>query len=409
MSGEWEDLVLADLGRIVTGKTPLTSVESYFGGEIPFVTPSDMKGTKTITTTARFLSQEGAASVKGSKIPTGAVMVSCIGSDMGKVAIAGRDCVTNQQINSIIVDSRFSSEFVYYSLSTRKNEIRHQAAGGSAVPILNKGDFSRMNIAMPPLVEQKRIAHILGTLDDKIELNRRMNATLEAMARALFQSWFVDFDPVRRNAEGGDSRPEDALFPDSFEDSEIGEIPKGWKVKPLDLIADYQNGLALQKFRPAEDEEPLPIVKIAQLKSGEATWDEVASPSINPACIIDTGDVVFSWSGSLLVTVWCGGRAALNQHLFKVTSDKYPKWFCLHWTQKHLADFQRIAADKAVTMGHIKRSHLTEAMCVVPDAKALQEGTRKIAPLIEQMIALETQSRTLADLRDSLLPALLSG
>ena len=149
MAGEWDDLTLGDLGRVVTGKTPLTALARNFGGKIPFVTPSDMDGRKTISTTSRNLTEAGAASVKGSKIPAGSVMVSCIGSDMGKTVIAGRDCVTNQQINSIIVDGRFSNEFVYYNLSMRKDEIRHQAAGGSAQPILNKGDFSRLKIILP--------------------------------------------------------------------------------------------------------------------------------------------------------------------------------------------------------------------------------------------------------------------
>ena len=129
MSGEWKNLMLEDLGRIVTGKTPLTAVEANFGGQIPFVTPSDMDGRRTISTTARYLTEVGANSVKGSRIPAGSVMVSCIGSDMGKVVIAGRDCVTNQQINSVIVNDSFSRKFVYYALSTRKSEIRHQAAG----------------------------------------------------------------------------------------------------------------------------------------------------------------------------------------------------------------------------------------------------------------------------------------
>ena len=130
-------------------------------------------------------------------------MVSCLGSDMGKAAVAGRTSITNQQINSIVVDSGDDPLFVYYSLSVRKAEIR-SAASGSAQPILNKTAFGRLAILLPPQDEQRAIAHILGTLDDKIELNRRMNETLEAMARALFKSWFVDFDPVRAKAEGRD-------------------------------------------------------------------------------------------------------------------------------------------------------------------------------------------------------------
>ena len=231
MAGEWKFLTIGDLGRIVTGKTPLTAVEGNFGGQIPFVTPSDMDGRKTISTTARYLTEVGAASVKGAKIPAGSILVSCIGSDMGKAAVAGRDCVTNQQINSIIVEDRFSNGFVYYNLSTRKDELRHQAAGGSAQPILNKGDFSRQKIMLPPLGEQKAIAAILGALDDKIELNRRMNATLEAMARALFQSWFVDFDPVRAKLDGRQPAGMDAataaLFPNRFHHVDDHLIPEG--------------------------------------------------------------------------------------------------------------------------------------------------------------------------------------
>lgn len=244
--GEWRNFTLGELGQVVTGKTPLTAIKENFGGQIPFVTPSDMDGRKTISTTARYLTDIGAASVKGSRIPAGSVMVSCIGSDMGKAVIAGQDCVTNQQINSIVVDRRFSSEYVYYNLSTRKNEIRNQAAGGSAQPILNKCDFSRLAITLPPLAEQKAIAAILGSLDDKIELNRRMNATLEEMARALFQSWFVDFDPVRAKIEGrapvGLDAETAALFPAAFQDSPLGPIPKGWSVSTIGEFARNHDG-----------------------------------------------------------------------------------------------------------------------------------------------------------------------
>ncbi len=191
-----------------------------------------------------------------------------------------------------------------------------------------------------------------------------MNETLEQMARALFQSWFVDFDPVRAKMAGPEPNlpPEPwDLFPDRLVDSELGEIPEGWAVRSLDEIAGYRNGLALQKFRPAEGEERLPVVKIDQLRTGKADGNEWATANITPACVIDDGDVIFSWSGSLLVKVWCGGPAALNQHLCKVTSKEYPKWFYFHCTESHLPGFQSIAAGTTTTMGHIKREHLKEA------------------------------------------------
>ena len=199
------------------------------------------------------------------------------------------------------------------------------------------------------------------------------------------------------------------LFPDRLVDSELGLIPEGWEVKALDEIADFQNGLALQKFRPTENEKRLPVVKIAQLRSGQADSGEWATENITPECIVDDGDVLFSWSGSLMVKVWCGGRAALNQHLFKVTSSKYPKWFYLHCIESHLPKFQSIAADKTTTMGHIKRHHLSEAKCAVPDLTRFGVANDTLSDLFAKRISNVLESNTLAALRDVLLPKLISG
>ena len=239
-----------------------------------------------------------------------------------------------------------------------------------------------------------------------------MNETLEVMARALFKSWFVDFDPVRSKMAGRDTGlPKHLadLFPARLVDSELGEIPEGWEVKPLDEIAVFQNGLALQKHRPQTNEERLPVVKIAQLRSGKTDSGEWATSNIRPECIINDGDVVFSWSGSLMVTVWCSGRAALNQHLFKVTSTRFPRWFFLHNVRFHLADFQTIAAGKATTMGHIKRHHLSDAVCTVPDGRLLAAVDGPLSAIFERSLSANIQSRILAGLRDTLLPKLISG
>ena len=283
---------------------------------------------------------------------------------------------------------------------------------GTSNPTLSRETFGAQALPFPPVSSQRAIADILGMLDDKIELNRRMNTTLEAMARALFRSWFIDFDPVRAKMEGRDTglpREIADLFPDRVVNSELGEIPEGWELKSLDAVARFQNGLALQKFRPSQNEARLPVVKIAQLRTGEANSGEWASASVKPECVIEDGDVVFSWSGSLLVRTWCGGRAALNQHLFKVTSEKYPKWFYLHCLLSHFPEFQRIAADKATTMGHIKRHHLTDAVCVAPPDRVITRVSALLGGLLEREVVNEVASRTLMTLRDALLPKLVSG
>jgi type I restriction enzyme S subunit len=169
------------------------------------------------------------------------------------------------------------------------------------------------------------------------------------------------------------------------------------------------NGLAMQKFPPVPGEASLPVIKIAELKQGNVQNSDLASSGIPSEYRIDDGDVIFSWSGSLYVDIWCGGHGALNQHLFKVTSEIYPKWLFFRWTQHHLESFRGIAADKAVTMGHIKRSHLSAAKCCVPQADNLKNYSPHFAVLLEKQIELRLEMNTLELIRDSLLPKLLSG
>jgi type I restriction enzyme, S subunit len=413
MAGDmWHELPIGETGRVVTGRTPPGTLPEFFGDYVPFLTPSDMDGRRRIAVPARSLSARGAKTLERVIVPCG-VAVSCIGWQMGKAVLIDRPTVTNQQINTVVPDAEtVDSLFLFYSLTARRNELFNLGSGGSRTPILNKSGFESVRIRLPPLPEQKAIAHILGTLDDKIELNRRMNETLEAMARALFKSWFVDFDPVRakmdgRQPEGMDKATAD-LFPDSFEDSTLGKIPKGWEVRSLDEIADFLNGLALQKYPPVGDGD-VPVIKIAQLRSGNTSGSDLANREVPPQYVIEDGDVLFSWSGTLEVRVWCGGVGALNQHLFKVTSPSVPKWFYYHWTLEHLPGFQAIAASKATTMGHIQRHHLKEAECVVPPATTLARLDKEAAPLLSKVVDNECESRTLAALRDALLPKLLSG
>ena len=288
---------------------------------------------------------------------------------------------------------------------------------GSTMPKLTQGNLNRIPLLTPPLSEQRAIAHILGTLDDKIELNRKMNETLEAMARALFKSWFVDFDPVRAKMDGrwkkGKSLPGlpaelYELFPARLVDSELGEIPEGWAVKGLDQIARFLNGLALQKY-PAGNGRSLPVVKIAELRAGNTMGAERASADLESDYVIEDGDILFSWSGSLECVLWAGGQGALNQHLFKVTSDEYPKWLCYLGIHHHLAEFRSIAAGKATTMGHIQRHHLTAAKLAIPQSELLGSMDAIIGPLIESTWRRNMQSRVLATLRETLLPKLMSG
>jgi type I restriction enzyme S subunit len=261
---------------------------------------------------------------------------------------------------------------------------------------INARTYSEMPIILPPRAIQDKIVSILKSLDDKIEVNRRINDNLEQQAQALFKSWFVDFEPFKDG---------------EFVDSELGRIPKGWKVVSLSSIADYINGLAMQKYRPTDGESGLPVLKIKELGQGRTDdSSELCSPSlIGSKYIIDDGDIIFSWSGTLMVKVWCGGKCGLNQHLFVVEPKDYPHWFVYQWTKHHLANFIHIAKDKAVTMGHIKRGELDKAKVVVPDETNMAAIDLLMKPLHNQIILNMKEARRLTSLRDTLLPRLMSG
>ena len=303
------------------------------------------------------------------------------------------------------------TDFAYYL--TLSEEVRgyaiSQMTGTSGRQRVPTESLCHLTVPIPPLPEQRAIAHVLGTLDDKIELNRRMNDTLEAMARAVFKDWFVDFGPVHAKMEGRepylDSETWD-LFPDALDDR---DKPVGWENKPLDEIADFLNGLALQKFPASDLEDSLPVIKITELRNGISRKSNRASRKMPEKYVIEDGDFLFSWSGSLLAKFWTEGEGALNQHLFKITSNKYPSWFFSQWIYHHLDEFRAVAASKATTMGHIQRGHLKEAMTSCPPDETLGKLGEAIAPLVERTIKNSIQNRTLAQTRDLLLPRLLSG
>lgn len=189
----WVQVRVGELGKIVTGKTPKTSILENYGGKIPFLTPSDNMLTKYVTATKKSLTDKGVTEVKNCLLPENSVCVSCIGSDLGKVVITTEPTVTNQQINSIIVDQeKFDVSFIYYAMLILGKQLNYLSKTSTAVPIVNKTAFSSYSIFCPELWQQKEIAAILSSLDDKIELNNKINENLERQAQAIFKSWFID-------------------------------------------------------------------------------------------------------------------------------------------------------------------------------------------------------------------------
>lgn len=181
------------------------------------------------------------------------------------------------------------------------------------------------------------------------------------------------------------------------------------KKKSLDSIANYKNGLAMQKFRPVNIKESLPVVKIRELNQGHTDSNsDLCRKDIDESVQINTGDIIFSWSGTLLLDLWAGNEAGLNQHLFKVTSNDYPSWFIYEWTKYYLQEFQLIAKSKATTMGHIKRSNLKESFAIIPDDDELTKLNNLLGPIFDNKIKIRKQNLILRQIKKQLLAKLLN-
>lgn len=330
----------------------------------------------------------------------GDYVLAMTGATIGKVGkyISKNFSYINQRVLKFSPKQNVDADYINYIICSNifAKYVVNYVDSESAQPNISASTISKFAFQIPSEKDdQRRIASILSSLDRKIELNNKINADLEEMAQAIFKNWFVDFEPFKDG---------------KFVDSELGMIPEGWKVGRLTEIASYMNGLAMQKFPPENNEDSLPVLKIKELGQGFCGTDsDRCSCNIKDECKIHNGDVIFSWSGTLLVDVWCGGDCGLNQHLFKVASKDYPKWFYYYWTKHHLQEFIHIAKDKAVTMGHIKRGHLEEALVAIPDNDSMERAHELFEPILSKMISLRLENSRLSLLRDTLLPRLMSG
>jgi type I restriction enzyme S subunit len=280
---------------------------------------------------------------------------------------------------------------------------------GTLIPHFKKGDFDKLLLPVPSCEVQKFIGDTYFGLSAKIDLNRRMNETLEAMARALFRSWFVDFDPVRAKAEGRDPgllKPLADLFPDSFEDSELGEIPKGWAVRSIYDIADVIYGAPFASTQFNKEKHGEPLVRIRDLPNEQPS---VWTPEMHPKGYkIRPGEIVVSMDGEFRAYLWGGDEAWLNQRVCVFVPKKgHSAAFVRNSITEPLAHVE--ATETATTVIHPGKSDLDRFLAIVPPQAALTAFNRVCQPWYDRIIAAKRESRTLATLRDTLLPKLISG
>lgn len=382
MSRKWEETTLGEVAAEVTVGYVGPMASEYVPEGIPFLRSLNVRPYTVDFRDIRYISPEFHQRIRKSALRPGDVVTVRTGKP-GTTAVIPRDVPVANCSDVVItrpgpnLDARW---LAYYFNGIATGYVSSRLVG-AVQQHFNVGAAKEMRIFLPPISEQRAIASVLGGLDDKIALNRRIKQTLEAVAMARFD------EAVERARS--DPQP-------------------GWTAVPFDEAASFLNGLALQKYPAVPDEDFLPVIKIRELRQGLTEATARASTDVPAKYVIEDGDLLFSWSGTLEVVRWSSGRGALNQHLFKVTSE-LPQWFIHLWLLNHLPSFRHTAASKATTMGHIQRKHLTDAVVLVPPADGMNLLGHTVAPLYERAHLCDLESRTLAELRETLLPKLLSG
>ena len=387
----WRRKSKSDWGRLDLNFKNLSEVSDYVNERVKV----ENLTVENYISTENMLPNKGGID-KATKLPAakttslyskGDILLSNIRTYFKKIWYTEKDGGCSNDVLVVRARGEIEPKFLYYVLSNDKFfEYSSATSKGTKMPRGDKSAIMQYQIPDMPLEEQRTIVSVLSALDDRIAENKKINHHLAEIAKSIFDSYFIDLSPYD------------------------GVMPDDWQLSNLTGIANYLNGLAMQKHRPQSNEQGLPVLKIKELRQGftDSTSD-LCSSNIRRDYIIHDGDVIFSWSGSLLVDFWTGGDCGLNQHLFKVSSETYDKWFYYAWTKHHLDRFVKMAADRATTMGHIKRDALEKAEVLIPSNKDYQEIGNKLKPIYDQIINNRVESRKLVALRDTLLPKLMSG
>jgi type I restriction enzyme, S subunit len=327
--------------------------------------------------------------------------------------------VLNQRVGCLRVKDKklLDPTFLYFYTNGKPHVEYLRSRANSGVQVnLSTSSIKEAEILIPPLTEQKAIASVLGALDDKIENNRQMNETLEEMARAIFKSWFVDFDPVHAKAAGNAPVHIDAetaeLFPSSFGDD---GLPEGWDEEALYNIATFINGAAYKNMHFCDQKDGLPVIKIIELKNGISAQTKFTNTDLGEKYKVTAGEIFFAWSGSpqtsINTFIWPYGDGWLNQHIFAIKENGFGNLAYIYFQMKVLnPKFIEIARDKQTTgLGHVTVRDMKEMLVISAPKKIKKQFEQIAAPLFEKIKLNLSESQTLTDLRDTLLPKLMSG
>ena len=395
--------------------------KDYVPFGIPVIRGANMGNGRWVSGDFVFVSKDKADSLSANCAKPGDLVFTQRGT-IGQVALVpevgfARYLISQSQMKLSVNPKKVSGLFLFYVFNTaeQQNYIQQNAIR-TGVPHTNLGILRNTPIRLPALAKQNSIASVLSALDDKIELNNRINEELEGMAKLLYDYWFVQFDfPItaaqatalrQPKLEGKPYRASGGKM--VYNDILKQEIPEGWKDGSLLDIATFTNGIACQKY-PADGGKTLRVIKIKDMRAGFTSDSDIVTDKVPAKVKIKNGDLLFSWSASLEVMIWAGGDGALNQHIFKVTSDSHPRSFCYFVLLDYLQHFRMMADLRKTTMGHITIEHLEQSQIVIPDDEIARAFEVAANPISERIVKAHEENQQLTRLRDWLLPMLMNG
>ncbi len=420
MAGEWIHTSLADVIEIISGGTPKTNVPEYWNGDIPWLSVADFNaGYRWVSRTEKNITKRGLSESATTLLCERDIIISARGT-VGALAQLTRPMAFNQSCYGIRGKREIAdTDFIYYFLRKAVAEMK-QVAHGGVFDTITRDTFKLIEVSLPPLEEQRAIAHILGTLDDKIENLRRQNETLEAMARTLFKAWFVDFEPVRAKTEGRWRRGESLpglpaelweLFPDRLVESELGEIPEGWEVTSLSEFSDLNPETWTRRTRPEE----IRYIDLSNTKWGRIEsithYDANDAPSRAQRVLRPLDTVVGTvrpGNGSYALILDEGLTGSTGFAVLRPLRREYSEFVYLAATARENIERLSNLAD-----GGAYPAVRPEIVSTTPvpriGEELIKEFSRHVRSMLSGIAVNELTSRTLAQLRDTLLPKLISG
>ena len=402
---------IKEIGRTITGNTPSSSNPEHFGYDVMFVTPTDNFDNKYIKHTKRYLSLAGVEKLKSKLLPPDSLLITCIGSDMGKVSINKSECITNQQINSIILDDKFHPDYIYYCLKNDYLKLRNSVLGSTAIPILNKSNFENLELELlSDKNEQIKVSTILVNLDLKIELNNSINTELETMAKTIYDYWFVQFDFPDENGKPYKSSGGEMVWNEELKK----EIPKDWKVVKLNSFVKINSGYPFKSstYVPNGKYKIITIknVQDKSLDSDKTDKIDVIPKNMSSICKLDIGDFLISLTGNVGRTCLVDEEnLLLNQRVGKINTEETDRYFiyCLFNSSEYKNYLTKIAGGSS--QANLSPIEAVNFNIPKPENKTLTYFNSIIKPLIDRIILNNIENKKLIELRNFLLPLLMNG